>query len=138
MTVNKNSKCVFVIDASLPVGLVANTAAVLATALTSKVQDLVGWDVADAAGYLHPAITRVGLPMLRASVAELATLHDRAREANDLLVAGFSDVAQQSRSYDAYASRMAGLDAGGLRFLGIALFGHRERVSELTGHLDLM
>ncbi|WBF67359.1 DUF2000 domain-containing protein [Desulfovibrio subterraneus] len=138
MTVNKDSKCVFVIDENLPKGLAANTAAVLATAVTVKVGGMVGTDVTDGGGFCHPAITQVPIPILKASADELATLHAVARADDDLLVAGFSDIAQRSRSYDEYAASMAALEPEGMRFLGVALFGRRKRVASLTGMFGLM
>lgn len=138
MTVNKASKCVFVIDKALPKGLAANTAAVLATAITIKVKNLVGWDVTDGGGCCHPAITQVAIPVLAASLEELTSLHAAARENADLLVAGFTDVAQRSRTYDEYTARMAGMESASMRFLGVALFGDRKEISDVTQHLKLL
>lgn len=138
MTVNQASKCVFVIDKALPKGLAANTAAVLATAITIKVKNLVGWDVTDGGGCCHPAITQVAIPVLAASLEELTSLHAAARENADLLVAGFTDVAQRSRTYDEYTARMAGMESASMRFLGVALFGDRKEISDVTQHLKLL
>lgn len=138
MTADKKSKCVFVIDDALPAGLAANTAAVLATALSCKVEGLVGWDVADAEGCVHPAITRVPFPMLKARSEELARLHAEASGQSGVLVAGFSETAQRSRSYDEYAVRLGGVAPGNMRYLGLVLFGERGSISRLTGHLELM
>lgn len=138
MTAGKNSKCVFVIDADLPKGLAANTAAVLATSVTAKVGDMVGCDVTDGGGCCHPAITQVAIPILKASASELTALHAAARADAELLVTGFSDAAQRSRSYDEYAARMSGLQTDSVRFLGIALFGARKKVASLTGQFGLM
>lgn len=132
------AKCVFILDASLPAGLAANTAAVLGTALRDKVDCLTGRDVTDADGMCHAAITQVAFPMLTADADEIVRLHAQAREDAGLVVAGFTELAQRSRSYDDYAQAMAGTRSTELRYLGIALLGNRKKVASLTGHLALL
>ena len=46
----KNRKCVMVMDASLAPGIAANTAALLGMTLGSKVKEAIGCDVQDADG----------------------------------------------------------------------------------------
>jgi hypothetical protein len=58
-------KCVMVINHKLPLGLIANTAAVLAVSIGHKINDIVGEDVKDQDGYLHSGITQVSIPLLK-------------------------------------------------------------------------
>ena len=51
-------KCVLVIDEAMPRGLAANTAAILGITWGRLRPELVGEDVTDAAGAIHPGIIR--------------------------------------------------------------------------------
>ena len=81
-------KCVLVIDEAMPRGLAANTAAILGITWGRLRPELVGEDVTDAAGAIHPGIIRTPVPVLsgrperapasrRVSMTALETL-DRA------------------------------------------------------------
>ena len=50
-----SERCVIVVDESLPAGLAANAAAVLALTLGAREPDLVGADFVDADAQPHPA-----------------------------------------------------------------------------------
>ena len=54
-------KCVLVIDEAMPRGLAANTAAILGITWGRLRPELVGEDVTDAAGAIHPGIIRTDL-----------------------------------------------------------------------------
>ncbi len=47
------NKCVLVIDSELPIGLIANTAAILGITLGHKFGHIVGEDVSDASNQSH-------------------------------------------------------------------------------------
>ncbi|WP_461209086.1 DUF2000 domain-containing protein [Desulfocurvus sp. DL9XJH121] len=130
-------KCVIVIDPELPLGLIANTAAVLAVSLGRQAPDLVGGAVADASGTAHEGITRLPIPVLKARNGDLPELCGRARRAG-LFVVDFTRAAQVSRHYDDYEARMAATPAGEQRYLGLALYGPAREVSRLTGSLGLL
>ena len=53
----QNEKCVMVIDEQLPLGIIANTAAVM----------VVGEDVRDESGHTHLGIIEFPVPILRGS-----------------------------------------------------------------------
>lgn len=57
-------KCVLVIDEAMPRGLAANTAAILGITWGRLRPELVGEDVTDAAGAIHPGIIRTPVPVL--------------------------------------------------------------------------
>ncbi len=46
-------KCVVVVDGDLPLGLLANTATVLAITLGARVEAIVGEDAVDGSGEVH-------------------------------------------------------------------------------------
>ncbi len=134
------TRCAFIIDRSLPQGLVANTAAILAMTLGMERPDLVGPDVRDADGNRHRGITSVVMPILAADAEGLKALRGRAasQEPAGLGLIGVTDAAQQAKSYDAYAARLAETPQEGLRYLGLCVHGPADLVRSLTGNLPLM
>lgn len=63
----QNEKCVMVIDGSLPLGIIANTAAILGITLGKKLPEVVGPDVIDQSGNEHSGIIEFPVPILRGS-----------------------------------------------------------------------
>ena len=61
-------KCVMVIDEELPLGLIANTAAVLAMSIGDKIKGIIGDDVRDGDGQLHRGITNLPIPLLKGNI----------------------------------------------------------------------
>lgn len=133
-------KCVIVLDEALPVGLLANAAAVLATAVGRRRPEVVGADLPDASGRIHPGLVQLTLPILRASRAELADVAQRAHQlpGDAVLVIGFSEAAQRARTYEGYAAALAATPTADLQYLGLALCGDRAAVARLTGALRLL
>ena len=54
-----------VIDENLPLGLIANTAAIMGITLGKEMPEVVGRNVMDQDGYLHPGIIEFPVPILR-------------------------------------------------------------------------
>ena len=52
----QNEKCVMVIDENLPLGIIANTAAIMGITLGKKMPQVVGADVMDQSGNEHLGI----------------------------------------------------------------------------------
>ena len=59
------SKCVMVLDENLPLGLLANTAAILGITLGKHMPEAVGADVLDGSGKAHLGIITFPVPILR-------------------------------------------------------------------------
>jgi hypothetical protein len=132
-------KLAIVIDRALSGGLVANTAAVLAMSLGSRLESVIGPDLKDADGSLHRGITTLPIPVLVADQDEVKQLRRRAHDsADDILLVDFTDCAQRSRTYDDYTERLAASGEEELSYLGIALFGPRKAIQKLTGSLPLL
>lgn len=138
MQENLGNKCVFVLDEALPAGLAANTAAVLALTLGSKVESLLGPDVFDGSGQRHVGITTVTLPMLRADAETIQRIRDRAVETEEVLIIDFNDVAQRNKTYQDYIQQLGETPTSQLRYLGLALYGRRAIIAKLTGSLPLL
>lgn len=133
-------KCVIVLDETLPLGLLCNTAAILGVTLGRQVPSLVGRDVTDGNGTRHLGITELPIPILRAPTEALRTLRARLRqpEFQGLTAVDFSELAQSCRTYEEYCRRMAGTPEAELRYLGLGIQGGTRLVNRLTGSLPLL
>ena len=137
MTGQTAERCVIVVDEELAPGLAANAAAVLALTLGVTVDGLVGPDLVDADGGVHPGLFSAGLPVLGAARQALSDLRARAVQAG-VGVIDIPALGQQTNDYDevrAYVARTATAD---LEYLGLALYGSRRAVSRVTGTLRLL
>lgn len=134
------TKCVMLIDGSLPVGVVANTAAILGVTLGTKAPECVGCDVADANGFSHTGIVNIPIPILKADSEVLKSIRGKLREPNyaDLVTVDFSDVAQCCRTYDQYIRNAADTGEEDFTYLGIVLYGPKTKVNRLTGSMPLL
>jgi hypothetical protein len=130
-------KVAIVVDSAMPSGLAANTAAVLALTLGSRVGSLLGPDLKDADGSVHLGITTVPIPILTAATDALKALRRAALE-DQLLVVDFTDCAQRTRTYEDYESLLAEGSEATMTYLGVALCGPRKNVQRLTGSLPLL
>ncbi len=132
-------KCVLVADVTLPAGVLANTAAILGVTLGAHFPQAVGPDVPDGSGTLHPGIITLPIPVLKSDAAGLRALRSRLREPvfQDLFAADFSDVAQRCRTYSDYLSSAAETGERSFTYLGLLLYGPKEKVNKLTGSLPL-
>ena len=67
----KNEKCVIVVDGSLPLGLIANTCAIMGITLGKKFLQIVGGSVFDKNGNEHLGIIEFPVPILQAELKEV-------------------------------------------------------------------
>ena len=134
-------KLVMVINRDLPLGLVANTAAVLGISLSKIYQeDIVGGDIVDADGNLHLGITAQTIPILSASREQVKEIREAMFEPAFAEVAAidFSEAAQRCLNYEQYVRSLAQLSAEELFYLGVCMYGPKKKVSKLTGSLPLL
>lgn len=134
-------KIVMIINQELPLGLVANTAAVLGISLSKLFQqDIVGGDVQDANGNVHIGITAETIPILAGDRDKIKEIRDMLFDNafSDVTVIDFSEVAQKCLDYDNYTSMLACLPSSDIYYLGICLYGPKKKVNKLTGNLSLL
>ena len=133
-----NEKCVIVVDESLPLGIIANTAAILGITLGAKLPEVVGADVRDGGGNAHMGIIEFPVPILKADFETLNKLRLSLyeREYSDLTTADFTDIAQSCKTYDEFIDKIGAAEE--LRYFGIALCGEKKKVNRLTGSLPLL
>lgn len=137
---NCNMKGVMIIDAELPIGVIANTSAILGVTLGKLLPQLVGEDVVDATDKTHLGITTIPIAMLKGSKETLGNLRGQlyAPEFKDLVVVDFSDVAQSCHVYHEYIAKAAALPGNEYTYLGIAIYGEKKKVNKLTGSMPLL
>ncbi|MDT8903722.1 DUF2000 domain-containing protein [Anaeroselena agilis] len=133
-------KVVMIIDKELPVGLIANTAAVLGASLGRMVDGLVGGDLQDADGNLHRGITTMNIPILGGTKEQIRSIRARLYDEEYAAVAtvDFNAIAQRSLDYCDYGRSLASAGGDGLSYLGICLYGPQKKVSSLTGSIGLL
>jgi Uncharacterized protein conserved in bacteria len=133
-------KVVMVIDKELPVGLIANTAAVLGASLGRMVADLVGGDLTDADGNVHLGITTQNIPILGGTRELIQSLRARLYDEEFAAVAtvDFNSIAQRSLDYDNYGRALAAAGGDEFSYLGICLYGPLKKVNKLTGNIGLL
>ena len=132
-------KCVIVIDHSLPVGVIANTAAVLSINLGKIMPEIVGHDHKDNAGDNHHGVTTIAIPILKGSGPLLKEMRQavKAYEPN-LTVIDLITATQTTKSYADYVHQYENTPIEHLEYLGLALYGEMKVVNKFTGSLGLL
>ncbi|WLQ15854.1 DUF2000 domain-containing protein [Hahella aquimaris] len=132
-------KCVIVIDANLPTGPIANTAAVLALSLGKAFPELIGDALPDHNGHLRAGITTTAIPILRAEGVRLRNLREELKEHEpQLTVIDLTSATMTTKSYEAYAEKLLSTPVDELEYLGVALCGPKKIVNKFTGNLGLL
>lgn len=136
----QTEKCVLVLDERLPLGLIANTAAILGITLGKQRPEAVGETVYDAAGNAHLGVIEFPVPVLRGNAQLLGELREKLYSPAfaGLTAVDFSQLAQGCKTYGEFRDKMAAVPAESLRYLGIAICGDKKAVNRLTGALPLL
>lgn len=136
----QNEKCVMVIDQNLPLGIIANTAAILGFTLGKKRPDVVGADVTDQNGNPHLGIVALPVPILKGSPESIQDIRRKLYQPDyqDLVVVDFSDAAQGCNIYSEFIELMAGTPETDLHYFGVAICGDKKKVNKLTGSMPLL
>lgn len=139
-TSTPENKVAIVIDGTMPAGLAANTAAVLALSLGHELgRQILGEDVFDADGSRHRGITTVPIPILTADQQSVRDIRDRALDGEQsVTIVDFTDCAQRTRTYEDYAAQLQSTQANDLVYFGVAIHGPKKFVQKLTGSLPLL
>ncbi len=136
----QNEKCVMVIDAELPVGIITNTAAIMGITLGKKMPEVVGADVVDKSGNSHLGIIEFPVPVLKGDKKKLKEIREKLYQPEfaDLTVVDFSDLAQGCKTYDEFIGKMKNAGESELQYLGVAIYGAKKKVNKLTGSMALL
>lgn len=136
----QNEKCVMVIDAELPVGIITNTAAIMGITLGKEMPEMVGADVVDKSGNSHLGIIEFPVPVLKGNKKKLKEIREKLYQPEfaDLTVVDFSDLAQGCKTYDEFIGKMKNAGESELQYLGVAICGAKKKVNRLTGSMKLL
>lgn len=136
----QNEKCVMVIDENLPLGIIANTAAIMGITMGKQMPEVVGADVTDQSGNEHLGIIEFPVPILKGSPESIRTIREKLYqpEFEDLTVVDFSELAQGRKTYDEFISKMAYVPENRLQYFGLAICGAKKKVNKLTGSMPLL
>ncbi len=136
----QNEKCVMVIDEHLPLGLIANTAAIMGITLGKTMPEVVGAAVTDKTGNEHLGIIEFPVPILKGNAESMKTICEKLYEPDfsDVTVVDFSDLAQSCKTYDEFIGKMKEVSEVDLHYFGLAICGAKKKVNKLTGSLPLL
>ncbi len=133
-------KCVMILDENLPLGLIANTAAIMGITLGKHLPEVVGEDVLDRSGNVHLGIIEFPVPVLKSSPEAIKAVREKLYqpEFQELTVVDFSDLAQGCRTYDEFIGKMEQVPEEALQYFGIAICGTKKKINQLTGSMPLL
>lgn len=136
----QNEKCVMIIDENLPLGIIANTAAIMGITLGKEMPEVVGTDVYDKTDNKHLGIIEFPVPILRGSVDSIKAIREKLYEPEfaDLTVVDFSDLAQECKTYDEFIGKMKVVSEDSLNYFGVAICGAKKKINKLTGSMALL
>lgn len=140
LTKENSMKCVMIVNESLPLGLIANTTAVLAMSIGKTYGHLVGRDVQDQLGGNHPGITQIPISILRGNDKIIMGIRQKLQTngIKDVYMVDFCDVAQKSKKYDEYEQKMNRTPPDQMSYLGLGLYGPKNLITNLTGNMPLL
>lgn len=136
--VRATKKCVIVVDAELPAGLMVNAAACLAVTLGSAVEGVVGEDATDGSGMVHAGLIPTGIAILRADAEAVKQIRTKAEGIEGVFVADFTDAAQRPKDYTEYLENVSKIPSEELRYYGVGFYGDKKAINKLTGGLPLL
>ncbi|MEU0186523.1 DUF2000 domain-containing protein [Streptomyces sp. NPDC006207] len=131
-------KWVVVVDEALPAGRASNAAVCVAAPTAARVPGLLGVDVTDAEGNVHPALPWVGCTVLTADAAALRAIRAKAGASADVFVADMPAAAQRTLVYTDYRDAVGRTSAEAMEYCAVSIVGPRNRVNKIVGRLPLM
>ena len=136
----QNLKCVMVVDENLPLGILANTAAIMGIPLGKNLPEIVGVDVVDQSGNEHLGIVKFPIPVLKASPGQIKEIRRTLYQPDfqDVTVVDFTDLAQSCKTYVEFIDKMAGISEAELQYFGLAICGVKKKINRLTGSMPLL
>lgn len=95
-------KSVCILWEDLPLGIMANTAAILGVSLGKHAPTLAREDVYDSTEGKHPGIVQYPLPILKTNQETLASIYQKVQTMEDVYFVDFTNIAQSCLDYDDY------------------------------------
>lgn len=137
--ISQEKKCVLVIDENLPIGVIANTSAILALSLGKLIPEMVGDDFNDHDGNTRRGITTHPIPALKGNADLLRSMRVKLKDyESDLIVVDLFGATRTTRSYEEYIQVVQSTPEQDQEYLGIAISGSKKLVNKFTGNLGLL
>lgn len=135
-----NMKCVMIFDESLPVGVIANTAAIMGASLGKADPEVVGITPVDMDGNEHSGLIQFPVPILKSDSDTIQDIRKKALDTygEDIDIIDFTDIAQKSMTYDDYLNNYKATAGDDISYLGLTLYGPKKAINKLTGNLSLL
>ncbi|MEO1772744.1 DUF2000 domain-containing protein [Candidatus Enterococcus ferrettii] len=133
-------KCVMVVDEKMPIGIIANSTAVMGVTIGKLFPEVVGRNVYDQTGYEHQGVIEFPIPILKGNKAFLRELKEKMQDPKfeQVTVVDFFDAAQSCKTYEEYIEKMKNIPESALQYFGLTFFGPKKQVNQLTGSLPLL
>jgi len=131
----KPARCVIVVDEALTPGKASNAAAVVAFTLGQRHSHLVGAPLREGDGTAHPGLIPIGIPVLKATAAQLSALREKSLAHCD--VVDFPEQGQTTTDYSAFLDAVHTFKGDSLQYLAVGLVGPKNRIGKLVGGLSL-
>lgn len=133
-------KCVMIFDENLPLGVIANTAAIMGASLGKMDPEVVGKTPIDKDGMSHSGLIQFPVPILKGDSEVIRKIRNKAIENydNEVDIIDFTDIAQKSMTYEDYMENYKNTNSNQLTYLGITLCGNKKIINKLTGSLGLL
>lgn len=129
-------KSAVIIDETLPIGLLANTAACIATGLFHQQPDAYGPAITGADHTFIP-ITKIPILILKKGKRDFNEILRRI-SGTDLRCMIFTKEAQSTADYNEYIQRVSGKNLSDLQIVGIGMIGEDAQVTKVAGDLPLL
>lgn len=135
-----NMKCVMIFDESLPVGVIANTAAIMGASLGKADPEVVGITPVDMDGNEHSGLIQFPVPILKSDSDTIQDIRKKALDTygEDIDIIDFTDIAKKSMTYDDYLNNYKATAGDDISYLGLTLCGPKKAINKLTGNLSLL
>lgn len=136
---HEEHRVAIVVDPSLPLGLLANTVAVIGVGLGAAFPWLGNHPLIDAAGHEVLNSANRPVPILQASAEEIGAMFLKAAPAPEhAAIVPFPAYARALHAFAEYRDGFGGRDLASERIEGLGLAGPAKWVRSLTGSLKLL
>ncbi|MDO8609349.1 MAG: DUF2000 domain-containing protein [bacterium] len=129
-------KSAIIINPDMPNGLLANTAACIASGLFLEGKDYVGESI-EGSDVTYIPITKIPILILKPSNSPLSDLYEKAKKLG-LKCMVFTKEAQTTTNYEEYTERVKGKSINDVQIVGIGIVGLEEKVNSITGNLAML
>lgn len=130
-----DKKCIIILDENLEKGFAANISSILGMSFGSAFPDLTGHAVKTADMTNVPGITRIPIPILKATKDELCNIFNSEFPVDYRVF--FGKAAMSTKSYSDYETMISTLPDSAQEVCGALIYGDKRTVNKMSGSLSL-